>query len=143
MGKLILGYEGVGLRTLVKQLQREGFAAVRYSAQSPDRLKELLSQGTYIFGRPWEGTIPMLDRNGIEFSLVYPAMNCKAEYVSRWVRSGRALKTVHELKNEWVGNIAAVSAVRCEKVICLSQGAFIPHLNDKIWTDVPFYKGNS
>lgn len=143
MAKLIFGFYGVGLRTLVKQLKAEGLPVVRLCGHSPDQVKELLAQGTYVFARAEISLMRVYDRLEIPYSLVYPALNCREEYVTRWVRSSRKLTEVSDEKLRWVSTIAELSAVTCEKVICLGRGKYIPHPHDPIWTDRPFVKGNS
>lgn len=143
MAKLIFGFYGVGLRTLVKKLKAEGLPVIRLCGQTPQQVKELIAQGTYVFARADVDVMRIYDRWDIPYALVYPALNCQSEYVSRWVRSGRKLTEVSDLKLRWVGKVAELSAIKAEKVICLGQGKYLPRLDDPIWTDRPFVKGNS
>lgn len=143
MAKLVLAFEGTGLRTLVKRLEKEKVPVARYCAQSPERLKEMLDHGINIYGRPTAAAIQMCQEYDIPYALVYPALNTRTEYVGRWVMSARKLAYVHELRREWVPEITRISGVQCESVLCLGEGKYLPHPDDPVWTYRAKPKGNA
>lgn len=144
MKKVILGYWAVGVTALVDRLCEAGTPAVevRDFPLDVDIIRKLQSEGVVVFSYICPENIQVLQRELVEFVLVYPAMNCIEDYSARWAKQGLAGKAIYSRRLKWVDEIAKISGTQDCLQICLGRGQYIPDLDDPRYNEVPAGKGN-
>lgn len=142
MTQLVLGFWGVGVTTLVKRINDAGGKAIE-SRDYPIDVHEIQKQqdaGFTVFGYINRDVIQTLENEEMEFTLVYPALFCKDEYITRLVKKGANLSFVDLASKRWVPDICWISSITGHPSICLGKGEFIPDLDDPRYRAVPFPK---
>lgn len=144
MERVILGYRCVGVTTLVKELNKKNIPAVEMQEPlDPERIRSMQGALVQVFAAATMENVRVLQEAGLEFALVYPAMNCLEEYSLRFAKAGENLMSIMLRKKNWVDEIAQLSAVQCSVSICLPKWAYIPSQTTGVYDAKPVHKGNA
>lgn len=133
MTKVISGFPGVGKSTLFasgakcSDSDSSKFDKAHFPGNYIEHIKGLLAKGEldYIFVSSHDNVRAALVSEGIEFTLVYPNISLKEEYLKRYAERGSPQPFLDLMERSW-GNFVLGCAEQsgCNRVV-LQEGQFL------------------
>lgn len=138
--KVISGFPGVGKSTLFEK--NEGalisdsdsslFSWVEPGVRHPDfpnnyidHIKNNIGKMDFIFVSSHDVVREALNKEGIEYTLVYPSKDIKAEYIQRYIDRGNNEKFVELLQSNYELFIDGIEKETHPKLVSLKAGQYL------------------
>lgn len=136
--KIIAGFPGVGKSTLFRKRgarliadsDSSTFDKSDFPANYIRHIKQKLSEGYTVLVSTHNDVRNALVAEGMDFVLVYPALNCKEEYLQRYRDRGSPAAFVEMMDKKWVDFVVDCSGQKGCWHVCLAQGQFMPALDE-------------
>lgn len=139
--RVISGFPGVGKSTMIRRATKRGvdnildsdsstFDKAKFPANYLKHIKEKTREGYDILCSSHADVRAALQEEGIIFALVYPAVECKEEYLQRYTDRGSPkafIKLLDDKWDEWVADCKTQTG--CYHVE-LNPGDYIPSPDD-------------
>lgn len=138
MPQVICGFPGVGKSTLFRnrgdQKILDSDSSTFDKAEFPQNyiahIREKIAEGYTILASTHDVVRAALVENGIPFAIVYPALNCKDEYLQRYRDRGSPQGFVDLMDAKWVDFVNGCAAQKGCISYCMPQGAYMPTMEE-------------
>jgi hypothetical protein len=138
MPQVICGFPGVGKSTLFRdrgdQKILDSDSSTFDKAEFPQNyiahIKEKIAEGYTILASTHDVVRQALVDNDIPFGIVYPALNCKAEYLQRYKERGSPQQFIDLMDNKWVDFVNGCASQKGCVSHCLAQGEYMPTMEE-------------
>lgn len=138
MPQVICGFPGVGKSTLftnrgdqkILDSDSSTFDKANFPANYIAHIKEKIAEGYTILASTHDVVRQALVDNEIEFGIVYPALNCKAEYLQRYADRGNPQGFIDLMESKWVDFVNGCAAQKGCVSYCMPQGKYMPTIEE-------------
>lgn len=136
--QVICGFPGVGKSTLFRDRgdqkildsDSSTFDKAEFPANYIAHIKEKIAEGYTILASTHDVVRQALVDNDIPFGIVYPALNCKAEYLQRYADRGSPQGFIDLMDSKWVDFVNGCAAQKDCVSHCLAQGEYMPTMEE-------------
>jgi hypothetical protein len=135
--RIICGFPGVGKSTLFANSQGKitdsdssKFDKSQFPQNYINHINQKLDEGYTVLCSTHKIVRDALVANGMDFVLVYPALNCRDEYIDRYINRGSPQPFIDMMKEKWVDFVVECSSQQNCLHVCLGQGQFLPSLEE-------------
>ncbi|MEI2465039.1 hypothetical protein [Niallia taxi] len=140
--RVISGFPGVGKSELFKSdrynaldSDSSSFSWVREGVRHPDfpnnymeHIKENIGNVDYIFVSSHDIVREALRENGIEYTLVYPSIELKEEYLQRYIERGNNEGFISFISSSWDKFIEDIERENYPKLIKLGANEYLSNI---------------
>lgn len=145
--KIISGFPGVGKSTLFKykgdilisDSDSSLFSWIEPGVRHPDfpgnyieHIKGKIGELDYIFVSSHDVVREALNKEGLDYTIVYPSKKIKDEYIQRYIDRGNNEKFVKLLESNYELFINEIERETKPKLISLKKGQYLSDVLDKI-----------
>jgi hypothetical protein len=135
--KVISGFPGVGKSTLYRNRgdlpildsDSSGFDKSEFPDNYLRHIEDAIAAGYTVLSSSHDPVRKGLVDRGIPFVLVYPALNCREEYLQRYRDRGSPKPFVDMMADKWVDFVVGCSMQKGCYHVCLGKGEFMPTLD--------------
>jgi hypothetical protein len=140
--KVISGFPGIGKSVLTKQSNltvldsdSSQFSWIEKGVRNPDfpnnymnHIKENIGKADYILVSSHDNVRQALKDNQIDYTIVYPSVDLKDEYMDRYAGRGNDEKFINFIGTNWDKFLSDIQEDSYPKHVCLSKGQFLSHM---------------
>lgn len=144
--KVISGFPAVGKSVLTKDSHfvvldsdsslfswtDEGERHPEFPTNYMKHIKENIGKADYILVSSHDVVRKALEKNMIDYTLVYPDVTCKDEYLERYQNRGNDEKFIQFIDSNWEKFIHDIAQETFPKKIKLAQGEFLSDVLNEI-----------
>ncbi|WP_214771454.1 hypothetical protein [Exiguobacterium sp. s133] len=145
--KIISGFPGVGKSTLFKQQEdilisdsdSSMFSWIEPGVRHPDfpgnyinHIKSLIGKLDFVFVSSHDVVREALNREGLDYTIVYPSKKIKEEYIQRYIDRGNNEEFVKLLESNYESFINEIEREIKPKLISLKKGQYLSDVLDKV-----------
>jgi len=145
--KVVSGFPGIGKSVLTKNgndlrvldSDSSNFSWIEEGVRHPDfpnnymkHIKENIGKADYILVSSHDIVREALEANDINYTLVYPAVELKDEYIERYKARGNNEGFVKFIESNWEQFIAAIEKETFPKLVKLEKGQFLASVLNKL-----------
>lgn len=140
MTKVICGFAGIGKSHMLKtgynclDLDSSKFDKKEFPKNYVDEIEEIIRQAKVdylLVSMHKELRCELLSR-GIEFTMVYPSLLLKDEYLQRYSERGDDASFIKTMERSWTSFIVDCAEQYCSKRIVLKQGQYLADVIESI-----------
>jgi hypothetical protein len=138
MPNVICGFPGVGKSTLfrnrgdLKILDSDSstFDKAEFPQNYIAHIKEKIAEGYIILASTHDVVRNALVENNIPFGIVYPALNCKEEYLQRYRDRGSPQAFIDLMDAKWVDFVNGCASQKGCISYCMPKGQYMPSIEE-------------